>query len=49
MLKMTIPSSIWGAQHPNAGGNIQHITLNMSSYTHKGLRKIAGLACMTFR
>ena len=25
MMKMTMSISIWGAQHPNAGGNIQHI------------------------
>ena len=24
-LKMSISTSIWGAQHPNAGGNIQHL------------------------
>ena len=24
MLKMTFSSSVWGAQHPNAGQNIQH-------------------------
>ena len=25
MLKMTISTIVWGAQHPNAGGNIQHL------------------------
>ena len=25
MLKMTILTSVWGAQHPNAGWNIQHL------------------------
>ena len=24
MLKMTISTSVWGAQHPSAGRNIQH-------------------------
>ena len=23
--EMTVSTSIWGAQHPNAGGNIQHV------------------------
>ena len=27
MLKMTISTSVWGAQHPNAGQNIQHLIL----------------------
>ena len=25
MLEMTILTSVWGAQHPNSGQNIQHI------------------------
>ena len=33
-LKMTISTSVWGAQHTNAGPNIQHVPhgKNQSSY-----------------
>ena len=31
MLKMTISTSIWSAQHPNAGQNIQHIEMGPGS------------------
>ena len=29
MLKMTILTRVWGAQHPNAGRNIQHASANI--------------------
>ena len=33
MLKMTILTSIWSVQHPNAGQNIQHMWTNPILYT----------------
>ena len=29
MLKMTISTSVWSAQHPKAGRNIQHLVLHL--------------------
>ena len=31
MLKMTIQTRVWGAQHPNSGQNIQHTTITTTT------------------
>ena len=39
MLKMTISSSVLGLQHPNAGGNIQHLML-ITAKTRMAVRRL---------
>ena len=42
-LKMTISTSVWGVQHPNAGRNIQHLFVKKFIFDETLANCVAGL------